>query len=262
MSGLAMSNQPEYFTTAGGESAGGTAEGIECGRYPGGKNAEGTWQWLLAQMPPHSRYIEPFVGSGALLRRKAPALSTVVVDRDVLVIDWWRRLALPGVTAVHGCGIAWLIRHADELDADTLVYCDPPYPLATRTKTKLYAHELTDEQHRLLLGTLLSLPCPVMVSGYSWPDYEQALHRWHRQERDVITRGGTWRTEVLWCNYTPGAIEAGGGLGRVTGRNYRERERIAKKVRRWRRMFSECPPHERRALLESLIDEEQRLAQC
>lgn len=58
--GVATSNQPKAFTAAGGESAGGTAAGVEFGsRYPGGKNAEGTWQWLLSQMPPHARYVEP-----------------------------------------------------------------------------------------------------------------------------------------------------------------------------------------------------------
>lgn len=48
MSGLATSNQPEAHTAAGGEGAGGTAAGVEFGsRYPGGKNAEGTWPWQV-----------------------------------------------------------------------------------------------------------------------------------------------------------------------------------------------------------------------
>ena len=41
-------------------------------RYPGGKNAPGTWQWIVSMLPTHSVYVEPFVGSGAVLRHTSP----------------------------------------------------------------------------------------------------------------------------------------------------------------------------------------------
>ena len=50
--------------------------------YPGGKDAEGVYQRIINLMPPHRVYIEPFVGGGAILRRKRPAESSTVIDQD------------------------------------------------------------------------------------------------------------------------------------------------------------------------------------
>ncbi|MGJ8626091.1 MAG: hypothetical protein ACSHXB_03935 [Sulfitobacter sp.] len=38
--------------------------------YPGGKNGGGAYQRIINHMPPHRFYIEPFLGSGAVLRNK------------------------------------------------------------------------------------------------------------------------------------------------------------------------------------------------
>ena len=43
--------------------------------YPGGKAAPGTFQKIINLMPPHEVYIEPFLGGGAILRKKLPALG-------------------------------------------------------------------------------------------------------------------------------------------------------------------------------------------
>lgn len=42
-------------------------------KYKGGKNGSGVFQRLICMMPPHDFYIEMFLGSGAVLRRKKPA---------------------------------------------------------------------------------------------------------------------------------------------------------------------------------------------
>ncbi|MGC3968928.1 MAG: hypothetical protein QM775_16625 [Pirellulales bacterium] len=111
--------------------------------YPGGKNAEGVWQRLIGKQPTHAYYVETHVGSGGLLRRKVPALKSVVCDLDPDVVDHWRRLKFPGTEVVHGCGITWLRANADRLDRDWLVYCDPPYLPEVRSKKKLYRFEMT-----------------------------------------------------------------------------------------------------------------------
>lgn len=49
--------------------------------YPGGKGGSGVAQTLISLMPPHNVYIEPFLGSGAVLRAKLPArLRNVGID--------------------------------------------------------------------------------------------------------------------------------------------------------------------------------------
>lgn len=230
------------------------------GNYPGGKNGAGVWQWICGLMPTHAYYAEPFVGSGAVLRRKLPALRTVALDVDPSVAAWWtKQVKWPGLEFTRGCGLQWLeAAQAQELDDDWLIYCDPPYPHATRNpgKLKVYAQEWDDAQHARLLAVVKSLPCLVMVSSYASPLYDRALHGWQRQTRWCMTRGGK-RQEVLWCNFvTPAGPVVAGEVGRVTGDNWRERERIGRKQQRWQENYRRLPRHERRAILAGLLEEE------
>lgn len=226
-------------------------------KYPGGKGGEGHWQWIIDQMPSHSTYVEGCVGKGKVLREKPPALRTVAIDTNRDVIRWWRRRRWPGVELVHGCAIDWLIAHADELDDDALLYLDPPYWLAARTKKRIYGrHEWTDRQHRVMLGLVLSLGCRVMISGYRTVDYDDALSRWTRLDRWCMTRGGP-RLESLWLNFDPEQLAS--PHRPLPGRDFRERERIKRKLARHVTNFRALPRYERQALLLALIEEERKL---
>ena len=75
--------------------------------YPGGKNAPGVYQTIINLMPPHAVYIEPFLGSGAILRLKRPARINIGIDTDPQVIEQWQALTATdddssGGTAEHG----------------------------------------------------------------------------------------------------------------------------------------------------------------
>lgn len=224
--------------------------------YPGGKGAEGTWQWLVSLMPTHSIYVEPFAGKGGLLRRKPPALRSYVFDRDATVIGWWARLAWPGVTATVADGIRWLDENAGRLPADVLIYCDPPYLRQTRSKKRIYAFELSDKQHQRMLGALVRASCDVMLSGYPSAMYDEALGSWQRHERRAWTRGRTFRTEVCWCNFAHDRLSPVGPMVYSGyGKNFRERERVAKKIKRWTAMLQAMPLGERRALVLSILQE-------
>ena len=62
--------------------------------YPGGKNGAGVFQKLINMIPPHETYIEPFLGGGAIMRLKRPAMLNIGVDLDRAVIDrWWDAVA-------------------------------------------------------------------------------------------------------------------------------------------------------------------------
>jgi len=50
--------------------------------YLGSKAASGTFQAIIAVMPPHDTYVELFAGSGAVLLRKPPAARSYAVDLD------------------------------------------------------------------------------------------------------------------------------------------------------------------------------------
>lgn len=86
---------------------------------------------------------------------------------------------------------------------ETLHYVDPPYVFATRDAGSDYAHEMTDDQHRHLLGFLRTLKGKVMLSGYPCEIYDDALTGWHRIERKHLADGARPRIEVLWANFDP-----------------------------------------------------------
>lgn len=223
-------------------------------RYPGGKNGAGTYQWIIAKMPTHAVYVEACVGSGAIFRRKVPAPASYVIDSDGRIADYWRRRNPPGTLAIEGDAVRWLDVNRLRMCDDWLVYLDPPYRLDTRTKRQLYNEEWPAAKHNELLEVISSLPARVMISGYSTPEYSLRLIDWPRYERWVMTRGGTRRKEILWCNFEPGRIDAGDWDAKVEGKNFRERERIKKRLGRWERLYFDMPAHERRVFLRKLID--------
>lgn len=82
---------------------------------------------------------------------------------------------------------------------NVLIYCDPPYVLSTRCR-KQYRHEMTDEDHEVLLEALLQHKGPAIISGYSSPLYEERLKDWYREERINYAQNAQQRREVIWCN--------------------------------------------------------------
>lgn len=223
--------------------------------YFGSKDAAGVVEWFLSLMPPHAVYIEAFLGGGALLRHKVPALRTIGIDADARVITAWQRADWPGVELIKCDALKWLASSELTLSADTLVYCDPPYLRSTRRSRKRYRVEFDARAHASLLALLEQLPCSVMLSGYDSPLYRRVLADWEHHTRPAMTRGGP-AIEHLWIrrsrNAGPG-VAAG-----VTGKDFRERWRITKRVRRWCAKFAAMPDHERAAVLAALLREHGR----
>lgn len=66
-------------------------------RYPGGK-----WRlapWIIAHMPPHRIYVEPFGGSASVLMRKARAYAEVYNDQWGRIVDVFRVLRDPALAS-------------------------------------------------------------------------------------------------------------------------------------------------------------------
>lgn len=87
--------------------------------------------------------------------------------------------------------------------ADTLFYCDPPYPHESRGDSKAYGYELTDAEHRALAERLRKAKGLVAVSGYQCPLYEELFSDWKRFDGPVKRCHSIKkpRREVLWVNY-------------------------------------------------------------
>ena len=130
------------------------------------------------------------------------------------------------------------------------VYSDPPYLFHTRKqKDRLYKFEYTFLQHVELLDILLTLPCPVMVSGYQSEIYDDILTGWRKETIQTVTRGGTLATEVIWMNYPqPEALHD----YRYLGDDFRARERIKRKKQRWAERWRTMGRLERLAILAAI----------
>jgi DNA adenine methylase len=222
--------------------------------YPGAKAGAGVRQQIISLMPPHETYVEPFFGSGQIFYAKKPAEYSIVADRDEGLIRMHARQARPRT--------AYLVADALELlpslklTRRDLVYLDPPYHPAARSRAKIYRYELDTRAHSRLLAMVDALPCNVILSGYNCAAYERALGDWYRLDYGTMTRGGP-RVESAWCNFTP--YRAMHDV-RFVGSNFRERERIKRKRARWVSRFKAMPPAERNCIAEALRDAEASIA--
>lgn len=222
--------------------------------YPGGKNCSGTYQRIINHMPPHTRYIEMFAGSAAIMRYKKPAAQSIAIDVDAAAIDTLRRsMDIPAdCELVNGYATSWIAEHESILDRHTLIYADPPYLMSTRrSHRQLYLYEMSDDDHVSLLNLLLSVPCMVMISGYWSELYDQKLTGWRVDTWQQITRGGEMATEWLWMNFTE-PLELHDY--RYLGSDFRERERIKRKVSRWKNRL-QTMAHKDRIAIMAAIDE-------
>lgn len=81
---------------------------------------------------------------------------------------------------------------------DTLIYADPPYLHSTRTQT-MYAEEMTEAEHIVMLEALLAHPGPVVISGYSNELYTGMLAAWKTVEiAPPKVEKAAVRTEILY----------------------------------------------------------------
>lgn len=199
-------------------------------------------------MPPHQVYIELFLGSGAVLRNKRAADSSIGLDLDDRVISSWSGWNAPSTTIQHRDAFEFLRTH--EFRDDHLLYVDPPYLPRTRHRAKVYRHDMSEADHVRLLNTLGPLPCAVMISGYPSDLYDRMLSGWRRTEFQAGSQAGV-RREVVWHNFEPPAVLHDYGH---LGDTFRERERLKRKVDRWRRRLEAMPDGERQALLSALGD--------
>lgn len=216
-------------------------------RYPGGKGA--CFRQIINLMPPHDVYIETHLGGANVYLNKKPASCSIGIDVDRSVIDAAGE-AVPGID-LH-CMDAVKFLKSYLFTGLELVYADPPYLMETRKGGRLYRHEYTDAQHEELLTVLASLPCIVMVSGYRSPLYTTMLQGWSRVEFTTGSRRGRV-TECVWMNFVPGLLPMHDVS--YVGRDFRERERIKRKCRRWVSRFKAMAPGERQAIFESLLVE-------
>jgi DNA adenine methylase len=209
--------------------------------YRGGKGS--LFRQLINLIPYHETYIEPYLGMGAVMRNKRPALRSIGVEIDPVVANQWSGNEVTNLSIINGDALGFLSTF--QWTAGEFVYVDPPYLPSTRRTERVYRFDCDDSHHHSLLTLLDSLPAPIMLSGYASPVYDEALKGWNRFEFQTGSHGSA-RTEVVWLNYEPPAVPFD---TRFAGDTFRDRQRIQRKQQRLRQKIMDLPTVERHLLL-------------
>lgn len=221
-------------------------------RYKGGKNGSGVYQTVINRIPAHEVYIEPFAGSAAIYRRKKPAASSLLVERDPEQAAKLAVLVSASTTVMCGDGIKSL---ESASGSGVFIYLDPPYLHATRKDLSLYRFEWSEAEHHHLVASLLPALTDRgvrwMLSGYRHPLYDDAgrVHGWHSHDFTAMTRRGP-ATETIWMNYDPARSSIAEST--YAGLDFRDRERVKRKAERWAIKFRQLPRYEQLAILDKI----------
>jgi len=232
--------------------------------YRGGKGAMGVHQYIISKMPKHKVYIETHLGSGRILLKKKLANSSIAIDIDAKVIEDFKRYSInkfddTNIKLLNTDALKFLIDY--NFTGEELVYLDPPYPFEVRkSQVKMYEYEYSIQQHQELLHLLVNrvgLDCFIMISSYSNELYDNMLleskyGNWYKFTFNAMTRSGI-REEALYCNFNPD--EHIKHDYSYIGKDYRDRERIKRKAKRWIKNLKALDLDERNYILSLIVEE-------
>ncbi|HFA48087.1 MAG TPA: DNA adenine methylase [Bacteroidetes bacterium] len=220
--------------------------------YLGGKAASGVPHAIINQIPFHETFVSGFLGHCAITRFKLPAKRTIGIDNDADVVKRWRKLN----TALLNLEVRNRNFFDDYIylptgNPKTFIYLDPPYPHETRRSGHRYTYELAAFDHAILLQTIKSFNCMVMISTYDNNLYQMELADWRKTQFQSQTRGGTPATETLYMNY-PEPAPAELHDPRFIGTDYRQREKSKRRIQTILRKIERLTDEEKALLANSL----------
>jgi DNA adenine methylase len=217
--------------------------------YNGGKNGSGVYQKIISMMPPHDAYFEMFLGHGAILLNKKPATENFGVEIDGSLADFWAQNKNAATDIIFADAFDFLQKR--KFRTTDLIYLDPPYLKSTRrNKRPIYNFEMmSDAEHIKLLNIILELKCMVMISGYESELYNDYLNSWRKESFQTTDRANNLRTETVWLNF-PKTIQLHDYS--FLGTNWRERDRIKQKRKRWKQRLLKMNEQEMFSLMATI----------
>ena len=84
--------------------------------------------------------------------------------------------------------------------AETLIYCDPPYPAETRNPGHDYNFEMDATDHGSLAQRLHAIRGMAIISGYPCELYNRLYGDWECHTTGTYADGARARTECLWLS--------------------------------------------------------------
>lgn len=230
--------------------------------YLGGKESSGVYQTIINHIPKHKTLIIPFLGNCAITRYIKRSDNTILIDADPRVIKKWCTIftndvpdqhniiddSCSSITLINDDSISYLQKCS--CDQETVIYADPPYLKYTRTsRSTKYEYDLTFDDHTSLLTVLRSMDCNILISCYDNDLYKTTLFGWNKTNFKSQTRSGS-RIETLYYNFNLNDIELHDYS--YLGKNFRERERIKKKINRHYARLKQLPRFEALAIMNKL----------
>lgn len=220
--------------------------------YLGAKRSRGTLLQILGHMAQHDCFIETHLGTGAVINAKPPSVRDIGIDKDAITLSTFEYVETAEI--INGDCHSFLRNFNCKAHGRVLIYADPPYVGDTRTSTKKYRHDYTEDDHRDLLAILSTIEAAVMISGYPSALYDDLLGDWRTHEFQAMTRGGV-RTEKLWMNYDPPPPF----WHTQAGVDAEDRRRIKRLAGRWGANFAGRTPMEQIAILAAIAAADQAL---
>lgn len=129
-----------------------------------------------------------------------PRCATMWNCLPEIIINCCQRLKEAQIENIDALSL--IARYNDE---NTLLYLDPPYLQGLR-KRNMYAHEYSDEQHKLLLQMIKTSKSKIIISGYDNELYNKELDGWETDRIETTAQKGLHRTEKIWMNYERGLL--------------------------------------------------------
>lgn len=220
----------------------------------GGKGQEAVYKTIINQMPPHKTYIELFLGMGSVMRAKRSAETNLGFELETATLERFEKIVSYEFECdnvfefFNHCGVEYIesLMGSERPLNDTLIYCDPPYLLETRTSNTRYKNEFTKQDHENFLNLVNQLDCMVMISHYPCELYDNALKGWRKVPYKSVTRSGDHRDEILYCNFEQPTFLHD---SQYLGKDKRQREDINRRIKRNVRKLSETECNERLRIL-------------
>lgn len=218
--------------------------------YNGGKAGNGTYQQIINHIPKHDVFIDAMVGNGGILFNLSLPGLTVINDVDGSVIQKYKYNGYSTAVIVENDDYACIIAKYDDVIRKVFFYFDPPYLKETRKSQKdLYKFEWGESDHIRFLTTANTVRNDVMISHYPCSLYNKFLKSWNTHDFESQTRNGK-AVERIYMNYPkPEVLQD----FRYLGKDYRERQRIKRKIQRQLEKLKNMPADERTGILSSII---------
>lgn len=194
--------------------------------YTGHKKIFGTYHKIINQIPACKQYVELFAGSASI----ASLMS--VLPEDIILNDLDRsvtenlRCTFPKAKVTNH-DYSYVLHLLKGTDKKIFIFIDPPYLHSTRpNSTKLYKHEMSDDDHIRLLSSVLQLKCNIMIIHPKCELYDKKLKNWRKVEIKIRYNNKT-SIECLYMNYeVPSTLQNDSYLGKDCW----DRQRIKRKA--------------------------------